>query len=419
MMLLAAPGTYAMGPVMTRSLQKLENLIENELNDVGCHKITLPCLASGDLWKSSGRWSEMGDELLRFKDRQGINHCLAPTHEEAITSYVKEFLIDRHDLPLKLFQIGRKFRDEMRPKHGLMRCREFVMKDLYGFDADEQSALLTYDVITKAYERIFARLELEVVRVAANSGAMGGSLSHEFHLLSSIGEDVVMTCKSCGAHFNAELIADDNRPQCSAGGSCEFENLEAIEIAHSFVLGKRYSQAFNACYKSDEGKTPYFMSCYGIGVTRLLQAALEVLSSEESLRWPRVIAPYQVFVVPQLRKREETVAMQRANSLCSTVHNMFSHLRHDIVLDDRAHLSIGARVRQASQLGIPHIVVVTHREGKEKLEYIDVYKNNTTVVSEHELMGLLASISTTHDFRPIEDKSTKKSSACCQKVEVL
>jgi prolyl-tRNA synthetase len=300
----ASSGTFYILPGLMRSLEKLYRIIDQELSAIGAQKLTMSCLAPRPLWQASGRWEKMGSELFTLSDRNGAEHCLAPTHEEAITSIVAaEGVVSYKRLPIRLYQIGRKYRDEGRPKHGLMRCREFEMKDLYTFDADAASAEITYLEVCDAYRRLFTRLAVPFVAVEASSGAMGGSKSQEFHLISPIGEDILYCCPTCGHGINKEIIENAGKPliKCSEKGCPgNYEQKSGIEVAHAFILGTAYSEVFNAIYiDKSSNKRPLYMDCFGIGVTRLLAASLEVLSSVDELRWPALLAPYQICIIPQ------------------------------------------------------------------------------------------------------------------------
>ena len=402
----ASPGSFYMTPDLTRSLEKLYRVIDKEMRSVGAQKLTLPCLAPAEIWSKSQRWAAMGSELLKLTDRHGMQHCLAPTHEEAVTELIATMKPSYKHLPIRWYQISRKFRDELRPKHGLLRGREFEMKDLYCFDADEASARLTYDDVSAAYERIYKRLGLQVVRVAASSGAMGGDWSHEYHVVSEVGEDKLLQCMTCRMSFNHELMADKSTDDDSSNNNtfhcsnCQqetkFETLSAIEISHSFLLGTKYSKVFDANYTSEQGKpVPFYMSCYGIGVTRLLAAAAQVLSRDDELRWPRVIAPYQVAVVPQRVGHRFDETLQLAEQLSAQL-SRFAHLQDDVILDDRHQVTIGRRVSSMRALGVPHVIAVGRRslEQPALYEYIDVYNDTVTYLRDTELVGLLSVLDT-------------------------
>ncbi|KAK2191520.1 hypothetical protein NP493_49g10028 [Ridgeia piscesae] len=432
----AGAGTFSLLPHMTRALEKLTALIDHEMQAIGAQKIVMPNLAPGQVWKTTNRWDEMGAELFTLKDRRNADYCLAPTHEEVVTSLVAaETQISHKQLPIKLYQIGRKFRDEMRPKNGLLRCREFEMKDLYTFDANETTAQSTYDEVCHAYNRIFQRLQLPYLKdlytfdanettaqstydevchaynrifqrlqlpylkVEASTGAMGGKMSHEFQLVSKVGEDTVFQCTKCGKGFNEEVVDLDHvdRLNCDMP-HCEpnFEKVSGVEVAHAFLLGTRYTEVFKARYTDEQQKKRLlYMGCYGIGVTRLLATAVEVLSLDDEIRWPHVLAPYQICLIPQKKGFKSDETMDAAEQLYLRL-NTVSSLAGDILLDDRLQLTIGRRVAHAKKLGLPHIVALGKQALDEQplFEYIDVYNNTSEMYTEDDLVQHLTQVIT-------------------------
>ena len=205
-------GIYSYLPLGVRALDKAAQIVRQEMNRAGCLEVFLPMVQPGDLWQETGRWDVYGKELLRFKDRHGRNSCLGPTHEEVITDIVRREVRSYRQLPLNLYQIQTKFRDEIRPRFGLMRCREFIMKDAYSFDRDEDGSQASYQQMFDAYSRIFARLGLQFRAVQADSGAIGGSYSHEFMVLAETGEDVIVSCDACSYAANLEMAEVAWRP---------------------------------------------------------------------------------------------------------------------------------------------------------------------------------------------------------------
>ena len=233
-------------------------------------------MTPASLWRQSGRLEGQGKEVLRFKDRHDKEVILAPTHEETITAMMAGLpVVTPAHLPLRLYQIGTKFRDEMKPKFGLIRACEFTMQDLYTFDQDPESAAGTYQEVSTAYKRIFTRLGVPFTVVEGDSTSMGGASSHEYHFPAKIGQDLLLLCDQCGAGFNSELGgAEDGCKVC--GGN--LRESKGIEVGHTFLLGTRYSKPFKANFRSDSGANmPLHMGCYGIGVSRVLAAAVEVL----------------------------------------------------------------------------------------------------------------------------------------------
>eukprot|EP00064_Thunnus_orientalis_P003237 superscaffoldBa00000256_g3246 len=259
-------------------------VIDQEMQGIGGQKLDMPSLCSADLWKTSERWDLMGKELFRLKDRHGVDYCLGPTHEEAVTTLVAhQATLSYRQLPLLLYQITRKFRDEPKPKFGLLRGREFYMKDMYSFDVSEEAAYQTYESVCQAYTRLFARLGLRCVQVQADTGNIGGTLSHEFQLPADIGEDRLLVCGNCSFSANVETMSADRTdcPQCKTGTLVESKG---IEVGHTFYLGKKYSHVFNAAFSNAQNKPSIAeMGCYGLGVTRILAAAIEVIDSDDGM----------------------------------------------------------------------------------------------------------------------------------------
>ncbi|KAJ0032652.1 hypothetical protein NQD34_002733 [Periophthalmus magnuspinnatus] len=232
------PGCYYYLPATVRAMEKLVCLIDEEMQAVGGQKLDMPSLCSAELWRTSGRWELMGKELFRLKDRHGADFCLSPTHEEAVTALVShQTTLSHRQLPLLLYQITRKFRDEPKPKFGLLRGREFYMKDMYSFDVSEEAAFQTYESVCEAYRRLFSRLGLRCVKVQADTGNIGGTLSHEFQLPADIGEDKLLLCGSCSFSANVETLPSDQThcPKCKTGTLAQSKG---IEVGHTFYLGK-------------------------------------------------------------------------------------------------------------------------------------------------------------------------------------
>nr|KAG5710319.1 hypothetical protein BaRGS_009035 [Batillaria attramentaria] len=342
-------------------MDKLIRIIDSEMEAAGGQKISMPTLAPAEFWKKSGRWESTGDELFTLKDRHEQEYCLGPTHEEVLTSlFAAVSPVSYRRLPQMLYQITRKFRDEMAPKHGLLRGREFEMKDMYTFDVDEQSAMRTYEAVCDAYCRIFDRIGVGYVKAQGTTGNIGGSLSHEFHYPAKVGEDTLLLCDRCGLQINKELADGVVREElCKEQGvECRLTETPAIEVGHCFYLGTKYSSVFSATYTDDAGKVrTTHMGCYGLGVTRVLQATVEVLSTERQLRWPAVIAPYQVCIIPQMEGFEEELYFQLAEEISDQLSEL-PGLRGEVVIDDRTQFTIGRRQYEASRLGYPYILIL-------------------------------------------------------------
>ncbi|KAM9383709.1 putative proline--tRNA ligase, mitochondrial [Pholidichthys leucotaenia] len=391
------PGCYYYLPATVRSVEKLVRLIDQEMEGLGGQKLDMPSLCSADLWKTSERWDLMGNELFRLKDRHGASYCLGPTHEEAVTTLVAhQATLSYKQLPLLLYQITRKFRDEPKPKFGLLRGREFYMKDMYSFDVSEEAAHQTYRSVCHAYTRLFARLGLRCVQVQADTGNIGGTLSHEFQLPADIGEDRLLICGNCFFSANVETVTSETMdcPQCKTG---TLSKSKGIEVGHTFYLGKKYSHIFKASFWNAQSKpTIAEMGCYGLGVTRILAAAIEVMSTEEGIRWPGLIAPYQACVLPPKKGSKMEEATVLAEELVHILGETLPHLRGEVILDDRTHMTIGKRLKDASRLGYPYIIVVGQGALEEtpRFEVICQQTSETMFLSRDGLVDLLGKVET-------------------------
>lgn len=287
--------------------------------------------------------------------------------------------ISYRSLPLRLYQITQKFRDEQRPRYGLLRTKEFLMKDLYTFDASMEAAKQTYDEVNVGYANLFHQIGIEAVKIEADAGMMGGNLSHEYHYLTEIGEDTLVRCADCG------VIGSDEATCIDCGGK-NLVRHQGIEVAHTFILGDKYSRPLQANFLQSNGKpAPMVMGCYGIGVTRLIAAALEVKSKADELRWPMQIAPFMVcFIPPKSGSKEEIPTRQIVQEILKDLEPF------DLIVDDRA-LTIGKRLYEAKRLGYPFIVVSGElsMQNPPKFEFHDLERELVTQIESSELLNLL------------------------------
>jgi prolyl-tRNA synthetase len=264
---------------------------------------------------------------------------LAPTHEEEITQLVAQNINSYRQLPLRLYQIGPKFRNEARPKGGLLRCREFLMKDLYTFDCSQEASITTYNEVCEAYDKIFVRLGISSIKAKASSGAIGGSHSHEYHISCESGQDTVLHCQNCSFAGNSEVFSDS---KCSNCGSIELKDIRALEIGHTFLLGEKYSRALDAKFKDQQGKQQLMqMGCFGIGVSRLMAAIVEANHDETGIIWPKAVAPFHAYVIP-LASKHDSCSLPAEFQTC--------------LLDDRENLSFSRKFKDAQLSGIPNII---------------------------------------------------------------
>nr|XP_022313902.1 probable proline--tRNA ligase, mitochondrial [Crassostrea virginica] len=374
-------GVFTLLPKGLRVLQKLIKLIDQEMEAIGAEKIQMPSLVPRRLWEKTGRWEAAGSEIFRLEDRHKRGYCLGPTHEEIVTEMVASQLNFHHQLPIKLYQITKKFRDEPLPHHGFLRSREFEMKDLYTFHATEQDARETYQQVLQAYENILNRLQLHFVKAEADTGMIGGSQSHEFHLkCPGVGEDVVYTCNSCGYSGNKEVLEKEECPSCK---SQDLDSYNAIEVGHAFLLGQRYSKPLGAMFRTQEQKSRVLeMGCYGLGVSRILQASVEVLTDGKHIRWPKLIAPYQIIIIPQKKGMSEDKFQEITENLYQRLQSVPS-LKGEVLIDNRLSITIGRRVVEAKLQGYPYAVVIGNRaiEREDGLEVIDIYSDSKSITN--------------------------------------
>ena len=382
----AGPGTFHLLPLGLRAQTKLEALIDQELEKAGCLKISMPHLTPASLWRNSGRLDTMGSELMRLRDRQERLQVLAPTHEESVTSILASLPVtSERDLPVKLYQIGTKFRDEMRPKFGLLRANEFRMQDLYTFDKDLAAAERTYELVSATYDRIFSRLGVPWVRVRGDCGDIGGSLSHEYHFPANIGQDSLLLCESCGTGANMEMGESSVCPSC--GGA--LSRSKGIEVAHTFLLGEKYSKPARATFRTERGeKLPLQMGCFGIGVSRVMAASLEVMSTASQLRWPHLIAPFKLIILAPKRGSKEAQAGALVEEIHSRAWDIF---KSDVMLDDREKLTVGRKLREAQKTGYPFIVLFGKKcvDPQPRLELHSAHTGEMLELSPEQLLSRL------------------------------
>ncbi|MFW5892691.1 MAG: proline--tRNA ligase [Bacillota bacterium] len=379
-----ASGIYSYLPLGWRVMRKIEAIVREEHDKRGASELLMPALQPRDLWEESGRWSEYGPELMRLKDRKDRDFLLGPTHEEVITAIVRDYIDSYKRLPLALYQIQTKYRDELRPRFGLMRGREFVMKDLYTFSENEEDLDRWYQSIGEAYTTIFKRVGLETRIVASDTGAIGGKVAHEFMVMSEVGEDTIAYCTQCDYAGNQEfnnLSEGDECPQC--GGAVK--TAKGIEVGNIFKLGTKYSESMNAYVTNKEGeRVPMQMGCYGIGISRTLMAAVEQHSTENSILWPQSITPFDIHMIPINLKGEDQ----------KTLDTLYASLNgsYDVLLDDRAERA-GVKFKDADLIGIPIRIILGKALKEGKVELVDrrndVKKTVAIEALESELKSLI------------------------------
>lgn len=377
-----AAGIYSYLPLALRSLKKVEAIIRDELDQIGCSELLMPTLHPAELWKESGRWDEYGDTLMRMKDRHEREFALGPTHEEVITFLVRDTLNSYKKLPLALYQIQTKFRDELRPRFGLMRGREFVMKDAYSFHADQASLDEWYNKFRQAYSKIFSRIGLNFRIVEADSGNIGGNESAEFMVLSERGEDTIVYSDASDFAANIEVYnLKEGDP--SPDGKGTIRHAKGIEVGHIFKLGTKYSEAMNAYFLDEnQERKPILMGCYGIGVSRVLMAAIEQNHDDKGIIWPKAIAPYEIHLIP-VNIRDE---VQREVS--EALYQKLINQGFEVLYDDRDERA-GVKFNDADLIGIPIRITIGRKAGEGIVELKYRHQQEAKEVSMDHLIPLL------------------------------
>jgi prolyl-tRNA synthetase len=347
-------GIYSYLPSGLKVLNNIQKIIRQEMDSCGATELLLPALQPQELWIKSGRDKDIGQVLIRFVDRRGRNICLGPTHEEVITDLVKNHVSSYKQLPLIPYQIQTKFRDEIRPRFGLIRACEFIMKDAYSFDADQAGLDKNYKAMHNAYKRIFKRCGLKFLTIEADPGVMGGNMSHEFMVPAQDGEDLVSLCPKCKTAMTFNETSAQSCPKCGMRP----EKINTIEVGHIFKLGTKYSLALGANFIDAKGEQkPIIMGCYGIGVSRLISAIIEQNHDKDGIVWPKDLSPYQVIILPLDTTDKKIV--QKAKD----VYRQLNQDGMEVLLDDRDERA-GVKFKDADLLGISLQVII----GKESLK---------------------------------------------------
>lgn len=355
-------GIYTWLPLGERVLKKIDQIVAEEQDKIGSHRITMPTVQPAHLWQESGRYDDYGKEMLRIKDRHDREMLYGPTHEEVVTDLVRQYLSSYRQMPLCLYQIHWKFRDEIRPRFGVMRGREFYMKDAYTFDVDAQSARTAYEKMYNAYLRTFARLGLKAVPMQADSGAIGGDLSHEFHVVADTGESAIYYDKAfeslTEADYSMEKLAKlyavsdekHNPATCPINGD-QLISRRGIEVGHIFYFGTKYSKAMNLKVSGPDGKAFYpEMGSYGIGVSRLVAAIIEAGHDEHGIIWPEQVAPFHVGLIDA--KNDE-----KTQEISQQLHEKFENAGISVLYDDRSERA-GVKFSDMDLIGLPWQVIV-------------------------------------------------------------
>ena len=358
-----AQGIYSWLPLGLRVLQKIENIIREEQNNAGALEILMPTLQPADLWRESGRFDAYGKEMLRIKDRHDRDLLYSPTNEEMVVSIFRQFIQSYRDLPKMLYQINWKFRDEIRPRFGVMRGREFLMKDNYSFDLNYENAVQTYDLMYKTYLKTFQRMGLKAIPTQADSGPIGGDLSHEFCILAETGEttlyyDPIFESPNFLEKDVSELkkyyaaTDEKHKPDTSPIPEAELRVARGIEVGHIFYFGTKYSELMNVKVTHPDGKEALVHGgCYGMGVSRLMGAIIEANHDDKGIIWPESVAPFRIGLIN----------LRSGNEACDKVsENLYTQLTQngeEVLYDDRDQ-RLGVKLADMELIGLPWQIIV-------------------------------------------------------------
>jgi len=391
----SSAGIYSWLPLGFKVMKKIEKIVRDEQNKIGVQEILMPTIQSSEIWKESGRYEDYGEEMLRIKDRQDREMLYGPTNEELVTDIFRSSIKSYKSLPQLLYHIQWKFRDEIRPRFGIMRCREFYMKDAYSFDVSDEEAFFSYNKFFLSYLNTFRRLNLAAIPMAADTGPIGGNLSHEFIILAETGESKIFTDKRIfdlntdGTKLEKKSL-ENMRKNYEKYYSVtddkfnkeEFENkvldenrliTKGIEVGHIFYFGDKYSKPMGASVDLPGGKKDFVkMGSYGIGVSRLVGAIIEAKYDEknEVMKWPISVAPYEVAIIPMLNKND-TSALDKANNIYSELNKN----NIDTIIDDTDE-NFSSKIKKMNLIGAPFQIIIGKQTEGDLLEFKEVGKDS-------------------------------------------
>ncbi len=405
----SSAGIYSWLPLGFKVMKKIERVVREEQDRIGVQEILMPTIQSSEIWKESGRYKDYGEELLRIKDRQGREILYGPTNEELITDIFRSSIKSYKTLPQLLYHIQWKFRDELRPRFGIMRCREFYMKDAYSFDINDEEAFFSYNKFFLSYLKTFKRLELSAIPMAADTGPIGGNLSHEFIILAETGESKIYTDKRIfDLKYDDEVleknslkklrekyekfyaVTDEKFDQKEFDKNVSKENrlsTKGIEVGHIFYFGDKYSKPMNAAV-DHQGKKEYVkMGSYGIGVSRLVGAIIEAKynDKEEIMKWPISVSPYDIAIIPLINKNDST-NLDKAVSICKALNEK----NLDVIIDDTEE-NFSSKLKKFNLIGIPYQILLGKKSEGDLLEFKEIGKESQNL-SVKQIIDLVTKI---------------------------
>ena len=396
----SSAGIYSWLPLGFKIMKKIEQIVREEQNLIGAQEMLMPTIQSSELWKESGRYEDYGEEMLRIKDRQGREMLFGPTNEELITDIFRSSVKSYKSLPQILYHIQWKFRDELRPRFGVMRCREFYMKDAYSFDLNDEDAKKTYNKIFYSYIKTFNRLGLKAIPMAADTGPIGGDLSHEFIILAETGESQIYADKKI---FEIDLnkydfsdksfqkmredfssiyaVTDEKFKEEDFSKRVKKENqirTRGIEVGHIFYFGDKYSKPLNCLIDTQDGKKiSVKMGSYGIGVSRLVGATIEAIYNNEVMKWPKSISPFDVVIIPSISKNNKENLIK-----AEKVYKELKKQNIDVLLDD-VDENMSNKFKKHDLIGIPYQIIIGSKSDENSFEFKELNEKSEMLSLEN------------------------------------
>jgi prolyl-tRNA synthetase len=380
-------GVFTFLPLGYRVLKNVENIIRKNMqaDPAMGQEILMPVLQPKENWLKTGRWNNL-DVLFKIKGSGDKEYALGPTHEEVVSPLAKKNVFSYRDLPFALFQIQTKFRDELRAKSGILRTREFLMKDLYSFHATQEDLDQYYDKMIKVYFNVYKELGIrDITYLTYASGGTFSKYSHEFQMVTEAGEDLIYICNKCKAAINKEIKAET--PVCPKCSSESFEEKKAVEVGNIFHLGTKFSLPFDLRFKDKDGQEkPVLMGCYGIGISRALGAIVEASHDDKGIIWPKSVSPFLVHLI-QLGSDKKVVAAAKK------LYTGLQKEKFDVLYDDRQEKSAGEKFAEADLIGIPYRVIVSEKTlAKDSVEVKERNKSAAKLVKIKQLPKIIKNV---------------------------
>ena len=396
----SSAGIYSWLPLGFKVMKKIEQIVREEQNSIGAQEMLMPTIQSSEIWKESGRYDDYGEEMLRIKDRQGREMLYGPTNEELITDVFRSSIKSYKSLPQLLYHIQWKFRDEVRPRFGVMRCKEFYMKDAYSFDLTDGEAKNSYNKMFFSYLKTFNRLGLKAIPMAADTGPIGGDLSHEFIILAETGESQIYTDKRIFEinlskyeftnnslsqmrkdFSNFYAVTDEKFDEKKFNETVDKNNqirTKGIEVGHIFYFGDKYSKPMNCTIDDKNGKKiSAKMGSYGIGVSRLVGAAIEANYKNDVMKWPKSISPFDIVIIPSINKNNKD-NLQKAEK----IYQELKKQNIDVLLDD-VEENMSNKFKKHDLIGIPFQIIIGSKSEQDKFEFKELNSNSELLSLEN------------------------------------